>query len=90
MSLQKVPQNQESMSLSASTTQSIPTFKILLVGDGGVGKTTFIKRHQEGVFEMKYIATVGVEVSTLTFQTDRGKSYLSRVVSDLFRRRDPI
>ena len=23
----------------------IPQFKLLLVGDGGVGKTTFVKRH---------------------------------------------
>ena len=22
-----------------------PTFKLVLVGDGGVGKTTFVKRH---------------------------------------------
>ena len=46
--------------------------KLVLVGDGGVGKTTFVKRHQTGEFERKYIPTVGVEVSQLTFQTSRG------------------
>ena len=25
-----------------------PTFKLVLVGDGGVGKTTFVKRHLTG------------------------------------------
>jgi len=28
-----------------------------MVGDGGVGKTTFVKRHLTGEFEKKYIAT---------------------------------
>lgn len=46
--------------------------KLVLVGDGGVGKTTFVKRHQTGEFEKKYIPTLGVQVSQLTFQTSRG------------------
>ena len=46
--------------------------KLVLVGDGGVGKTTFVKRHQTGEFEKKYIPTLGVQVSQLTFQTTRG------------------
>lgn len=40
----------------------IPTYKIALIGDGGVGKTTFVKRHVTGQFELKYIATIGAEV----------------------------
>ena len=35
--------------------QSIPEFKLILVGDGGVGKTTFVKRHLTGEFEKKYV-----------------------------------
>ena len=30
--------------------QGIPQFKLLLVGDGGVGKTTFVKRHLTVIF----------------------------------------
>lgn len=47
-------------------------FKLVLIGDGGVGKTTFVKRHLTGEYEKRYIATVGVEVHPLRFTTSRG------------------
>lgn len=50
----------------------MPTFKCVLVGDGGTGKTTFVKRHLTGEFEKKYVATLGVEVHPLIFHTNRG------------------
>merc|ERR1711908_72247 len=50
----------------------IPEFKLVLVGDGGVGKTTFVKRHLTGEFEKKYIPTLGVEVHPLKFTTNCG------------------
>lgn len=52
--------------------KQIPKFKVLLVGDGGVGKTTFVKRHKTGEFEKKYIATMGVEVHPIPFNTNLG------------------
>ena len=52
-------------------------FKCLLVGDGGVGKTTFVKRHKTGEFEKKYVATVGAEVIPMDFTTNRGKMIFS-------------
>mmetsp|Transcript_84824 Transcript_84824/g.104008 ORF Transcript_84824/g.104008 Transcript_84824/m.104008 type:complete len:221 (+) Transcript_84824:119-781(+) len=52
--------------------KNVPQFKLVLVGDGGVGKTTFVKRHKSGEFEKKYVATLGVEVHPLTFYTNYG------------------
>lgn len=52
---------------------NLPEFKLVLVGDGGVGKTTFVKRHLTGEFEKKYIATLGVEVHPMPFFTNHGQ-----------------
>ena len=53
--------------------QQVNELKLILVGDGGVGKTTFVKRHLTGEFEKKYIATIGVEVHPMEFTTSKGK-----------------
>jgi GTP-binding nuclear protein Ran len=50
----------------------IPTVKCVLVGDGAVGKTTFVKRHISGEFEKKYEPTVGAEVRPIKFNTNYG------------------
>ena len=50
----------------------VPEFKLVLVGDGGVGKTTFAKRRLTGEFEKKHAATIGVEVHPLMFHANRG------------------
>ncbi len=52
--------------------QNCSSFKTILVGDGGVGKTTFVMRHLTGEFEKKYVPTLGVNVHPLTFNTNFG------------------
>lgn len=50
----------------------IPEIKLLLIGDGGVGKTSLIKRHLTGEFEKQSVATIGIEVHPIVFYTSRG------------------
>ena len=49
--------------------QTQKTYKIILVGDGGVGKTSFIRRYTGlgETFERGYIPTLGVEVYHTTY-----------------------
>jgi GTP-binding nuclear protein Ran len=56
----------------AEQASNVPTWKLLLVGDGGVGKTTFVKRHRTGEFEKQYNPTQGVDVHPLSFHTTYG------------------
>ena len=56
----------------ASGMEPVGVFKLVLIGDDGTGKTTFVKRHQMREFEKKYVATLGVEVHSLVFYTNKG------------------
>ena len=47
-------------------------YKIVLVGCGGTGKTSFIKQLFFNQFETSYIPTLGVEVYPLKFETTDG------------------
>ena len=44
---------------------SVPEFKLILVGDGGVGKTTFVKGHLTGEFEKRYVGTYSFFLPTI-------------------------
>ena len=66
------PAQQQPQQPPAGAQGQVPEFKLVLVGDGGVGKTTFVKRHITGEFERKYVATLGVEVRPLDFHTNHG------------------
>ncbi|KAJ1354979.1 hypothetical protein KIN20_012086 [Parelaphostrongylus tenuis] len=57
----------------ANAKVGIPTFKLVLIGDGDTGKTTFVKRHLTDEFEKKYVATLGAEEQPLIFYTNQGK-----------------
>ena len=45
----------------------IPTFKCALIGDGGTGKSTFVKRHMTGEFEKKIRRHVGCRAAFIDF-----------------------
>ncbi|KAF5960055.1 hypothetical protein HYC85_001264 [Camellia sinensis] len=51
-----------------------PSFKLVIVGDVGTGKTTIVKRHLTGEVEKKYEPPIAVEVHPLDFFTNCGKS----------------
>lgn len=53
----------ESQSLTA-TSESRFLFKIVAVGDGRVGKTSLIRRFAENKFDMNYLPTLGVDITT--------------------------
>nr|AGT16630.1 GTP-binding nuclear protein [Saccharum hybrid cultivar R570] len=61
------------MALPNTQPVDYPSFKLVLVGDGGTGKTTYVKRHITGEFEKRYEPTIGVEVRPLDFTTSHGK-----------------
>lgn len=45
--------------------EKIGSYKVILIGDGGTGKTSFITRYIEGYFTKQYVATIGAEVYNL-------------------------
>jgi Ras-related protein Rab-11A len=44
------------------------TFKIVVLGDWAVGKTSLIRRHSKGLFELDTKPTLGVEVTTKSYK----------------------
>jgi len=45
-------------------------FKISIIGDGGVGKTSIIKKFTKGSFEKDYIQTIGAQFSRYDMEID--------------------
>lgn len=46
----------------------IPLYKVVVVGDGTVGKTSLIRRYCEGKFDRSRVATIGVDFYTQRVQ----------------------
>jgi len=46
------------------------SFKISIIGDGGVGKTSLIKKFTKGTFERDYIQTIGAQFSKYEVEID--------------------
>jgi len=55
----------------------IPLFKVVIDGDGNVGKTSLIRKFTKGKFETSRVATIGVDFQTHTEQLPEGPVRLS-------------
>ena len=58
--------------IKTNPNEPIHRFKIIIAGDGGVGKTTFVKQHLHKKFTPAYVPTLGVDVDPITFNTNYG------------------
>ena len=56
---------------------AIPLLKVVVVGDGAVGKTSLIRRYCEGKFHASRVATIGVDFYTQRVQLPEGMVKLS-------------
>ena len=45
-------------------------FKIVLIGDSGVGKSSIVKRYEEEIFISSNLPTIGVDFCIKTLQVD--------------------
>ena len=52
------------------------TFKIIVIGDSGVGKTSLIKRFTKDKFSPGYLTTIGVEFESKDIQVNGEKVQL--------------
>lgn len=59
--------------------------KVCLLGDFAVGKTSLVRRFVEGIFEDKYLSTIGAKVDrkTVVIQTDGQAANLALLLWDL-------
>lgn len=53
------------------------SFTVLLVGDGGVGKSVLLDRLKTGEFEKRYLPTEGSNIISIPFYTDSGSVELN-------------
>ena len=57
--------------------ESIPIYKVVVAGDGNVGKTSLVRRYSEGRFETARKATIGVDFQTKVVALPGGAVKLS-------------
>ena len=55
----------------------LPVLKVVIAGDGNVGKTSLVRRYCEGKFDTSRVATIGVDFQTHTVDLPSGQVKLS-------------
>jgi len=58
-------------------------YKLSLIGDGGVGKTSMVQRYVHGIFKADYKATIGTFISKKECQFDELKTSVRFMIWDL-------
>jgi small GTP-binding protein len=56
---------------------TMPSFKVVVAGDGGVGKSALVNYLADGGFVRDYVPTIGATVMPLEVSTTRGSVHLS-------------
>jgi len=69
------------MSIGVSTDEIPYVFKILLLGDGGVGKTSLLLRFIDNTFDPDYKSTIGVQFMTRVVRFDN--KYVKLIIWDI-------
>ncbi|HEY4688661.1 MAG TPA: GTP-binding protein [Anaerolineae bacterium] len=62
---------------SAQETQVFPIVKVVVAGDGAVGKTSLIRRYCTGMFEASRVLTIGVDFQVKIVEVDHRPIKLS-------------
>jgi len=57
-------------------------YTVLIVGDSGVGKSSYVKRIITGEYEKDYISTYGSEYYKMVYDTNIGKTTFDIMVLD--------
>jgi Ras-related protein Rab-1A len=55
--------------MAETTSEQILRYKVAIIGDGNVGKTTLLRRFATGMFQESRIMTIGVDFQTVAIQT---------------------
>ncbi|HMF32109.1 MAG TPA: Rab family GTPase [Candidatus Lokiarchaeia archaeon] len=58
--------------MAAKSFQADYIFKVVVVGDGAVGKTSLILRYTQGTFNTSYIKTIGAQFSKFDYAAEDG------------------
>ncbi|HXV97421.1 MAG TPA: GTP-binding protein, partial [Anaerolineae bacterium] len=55
--------------MSEVGSEQILRYKVAIIGDGNVGKTTLLRRFATGMFQESRIMTIGVDFQTVAVKT---------------------